>query len=63
MLQDGLSKCVCLRLCAFVCVAHPLPGCDRPSCSAQEEEGDPRSKLQPEPATKKNTIILLFCCE
>lgn len=42
--------------CIFVCVAHPLPGCDRPSCSAQGEEGDPRNKLQPGPKTQNTEL-------
>ena len=60
MLQDGLSECACLRSGAFVCVAHPLPGSDRPSCSAQGEEGDPRSKPQPGPKTQQQKHCKLF---
>lgn len=48
---------MCISTLVCICVfsdAHPLPGCDRLSCSAQGEEGDPRRTLQPRPATHNN---------
>ena len=44
-----------------VYVAHQLPGSDMPSCSAQEEAGGPRSKLQREPATHHQHSEPMLC--